>query len=298
MLKADGSGDALTLLALWQIEGKQLPRDLVAARTTMNAAARRGSTQAARIHAGMLASGVGGNPDWLAAVRAIDSARNDPIMQRQAALIAAMALDADGAPSRVAQPEPLAPKIRWHRALLSSEECAFFIDLATPRLKPARIWHEGRGAWVVDPLRRAHQAGFPLVHESPFVRAINRRIAAATGTYVRQGEPLQVLRYAPDERYAPHLDAVPGLENQRVTTLLIWLNDGFAGGDTAFDRLGLSFRGGIGDALEFGNVDEGGCPDPIMRHEGRPVTSGEKFLASRWIRARPADEFGPHEVAQ
>ena len=106
-----------------------------------------------------------------------------------------------------------------------------------------------------------------------------------------------MLRYHPGEHYAPHLDAVTGLTNQRMTTLLVWLNDAFEGGETTFDRLGLSLRGAIGDALEFGNVDDSGRPDPMMRHEGRPVSAGQKLLASRWIRERPSDDFGPEELA-
>ncbi len=218
-------------------------------------------------------------------------------MKRQHDLIAAMDLRPDGTPRTVPDPQPIAPQLRWHRALLAPDECDLLTDLAAARLKPARIWHEQRDEWVVDPLRQAHQAGFALVHEWPFVRAINQRIAGITNTDVRQGEPLQVLRYVPGGHYAPHLDAVPGLANQRVTTLLVWLNDAFEGGETVFPQLGLSLRGAAGDALEFGNVDENGKPDVKMRHEGRPVTAGRKLLASRWIRARPSNTFGPEEVA-
>ncbi|HTI31791.1 MAG TPA: 2OG-Fe(II) oxygenase [Sphingomonas sp.] len=295
-LQTDGSAGALTLLALWQIEGKQVPRDTATARANLKRAADLGSAQAARIHAGLLATGIGGPADWPAAVQAL-AASADPLMQRQHDLIAAMALDAGGAPLALPEAEPIAPGLRWHRGLLSPAECSLLASLAAPRLKPARIWHEGQRAWVVDPLRQAHQAGFAVVYEWPFVHAINRRIAAATGTDVRRGEPLQVLRYVPGELYAPHLDAVPGLENQRVTTMLIWLNDAFDGGETAFDRLGLSLRGQIGDALEFSNVDHAGRPDAKMRHEGRPVTAGQKLLASRWIRARASEEYGPQELS-
>jgi prolyl 4-hydroxylase len=115
---------------------------------------------------------------------------------------------------------------------------------------------------------------------------------------VRQGEPLQVLRYVPGGHYAPHLDAVPDLANQRITTLLVWLNDAYQAGATVFDRHGLSLRGATGDALEFANVDQHGRPDAMMRHEGRRVTAGQKLLASRWIRARPSDDFGPEELGR
>ena len=60
-------------------------------------------------------------------------------------------------------------------------------------------------------MRDSDAAAFPLVLEWPFVHALNRRIAAASGTDVAQGEALQILRYAPGQQYRPHLDAVPGM---------------------------------------------------------------------------------------
>ena len=52
----------------------------------------------------------------------------------------------------------------------------------------------------------------------------------------------------------------------------------------------LAFKGDVGDALLFRNATDDGRPDPESLHAGLPVTSGEKLLASRWIRQKP---FGP-----
>jgi prolyl 4-hydroxylase len=60
-------------------------------------------------------------------------------------------------------------------------------------------------------------------------------------------------------------------------------------------------KGGRGDALLFRNALADGRPDPESRHAGRPVSGGEKLIASRWIRQRPPADpdkgFGPHEAA-
>jgi prolyl 4-hydroxylase len=69
--------------------------------------------------------------------------------------------------------------------------------------------------------------------------------------------------------------------------VLVYLNQGYAGGETEFELAGLTFAGGEGDALLFRNVDDSGQPDPATRHAGLPVTSGTKWLATRWIRQRP-----------
>ena len=111
-------------------------------------------------------------------------------------------------------------------------------------------------------------------------------IALATEQYRNQGEPLQVLRYRPGQEYRPHFDAIANDDNQRVMTFLVYLNDDYEGGETEFLSTGLKVRGRKGDGLLFRNADISGAPDPSSQHAGLPVTAGEKYLASRWIRER------------
>ena len=123
--------------------------------------------------------------------------------------------------------------------------------------------------------------------------AINRRIAAATGTRYEQGEPLQVLSYQSGQEYKLHSDALPGGDNQRVATFLVTLSDGFVGGATSFPRLSLELTGKPGDGLHFVNTDSAGRPEPAMWHAGMPVSQGRKLMLSKWIRERPLDLAGP-----
>lgn len=296
---AAGDGEALFARGLWRVDGRLLPRDLAAAREDFRLAVERGSRDAARVHAGFVAAGVGGHRDWAGAVGLL-AATDDPLMRRQHDLISAMTLTAEGDPREVPASETLseAPAISIARGLLTPDECALLVDLAMPRLKPASIFHEAQRKFVRDPLRDSDAASFPVVLESPFVHALNRRIAVACGTDVAQGEALQVLRYGPGQQYRPHLDAVRGMANQRILTALVWLNDDYEGGETLFLERGLALRGGTGDLLVFANALPDGRPDPATRHAGAPVTKGVKLLASRWIRARPAgpEGFGPHEA--
>ena len=129
------------------------------------------------------------------------------------------------------------------------------------------------------------------------IRAINRRIAAISDTDIRQGEALTSLRYTIGQQFRLHLDTLPGVRNQRVKTVLIYLNQGFGGGETAFPDHDLLVRPAIGDAIVFHNTHDDGTLDPRMRHAGLPVTRGIKWLATRWIRARPFDPWrGPESV--
>ena len=147
--------------------------------------------------------------------------------------------------------------------------------------------------FISDPVRIARSTGFPFVLESPFLHALNRRIAALTRTRYEQGEPLQVLSYRAGEEYKLHSDVLPGPVNQRVLTVLVALGDDFAGGETAFPDLGIRWRGQVGEALVFANTDARGAPEPTARHAGMPVAAGTKTILSKWIRQAPLDISGP-----
>src|SRR5205814_8697697 len=96
--------------------------------------------------------------------------------------------------------------------------------------------------------------------------------------------------------FSPHYDFLnvkhPALardvaqNGQRALTVLIYLNDDYDGGDTAFIALGRSFKGRKGDALIFWNVTEDGSLDWRTQHAGTAPTRGEKWLFSQWIRVR------------
>lgn len=302
-LAASGDAGAQFALGLWLVEGRYVARDLVRARRLVEAAAGQGLMPAGRAWAAFLAIGVGAEPDWQGAVALLETqAGSDPLARQQLDLIGAMDLTPEGDPRRWPEAEPLcvSPEMKRVPGLFSAAECAFLIEAAAGRLKPAAIFHEGEGRFVRDPVRDSDAAGFPIVLEWPAVHALNRRIAAASGTDVRQGEPLQVLRYRPGQQYRLHFDAVPGLANQRHLTMLIYLNDDYAGGETGFPEAAIEVKGKAGDGLLFRNDLADGRPDPTSRHAGLPVRAGEKLVASRWIRARPAapgEGFGQHEVA-
>lgn len=294
---------AQLLLGLWRIEGRNAPRDIARARTHFRSAADLGNAGGARVLAGLIASGSGGPADWRAATTLLAQwADRDPLAARQADLIAAMDLDGVGNPATAAEPELLSPMPYVARlpGLLTPAECQFLIDVSLPRFKPAEIFHEAQNRFRLDPVRQSDTAGFPLISEWPLVHAINRRIAAASATDVAQGETLQILRYGPAQRYRPHLDAIPTLTNQRILTLIVYLNDDYTGGETRFIKSGLTVKGRNGDGLLFCNALPDGRPDPASEHEGCPISSGTKYLASRWIRAEPPEpgtSFGTHEAS-
>ena len=292
-----GDAEATATLAQWRLTGVHIRRDLAAARELYGKAGELGHDDAASHHLALLANGAGGSGrDWHAALQRL-AARRDPQARRQHRLIEAMEIDEQGDPAPLSDPIVLHPEplVERRPGFLTPEECRYVIDLAMPKLEPAVVLHPQTGQPMRDPVRKALGAAFPFVIEDPALHAINRRIAAATGTNYEQGEPLQVLSYNPGDEYKPHSDAIPpsASTNQRIATFLVALNAGYDGGETAFPRLGIEWRGQVGEALHFRNVDAAGNPSAAMWHAGTPVRRGRKFLLSKWLRAAPLDLAGP-----
>lgn len=274
--------------------------DLPEARALFGRAAAAGSRSAAVVYTNLVAAGVGAPPDWVRGMALLrELARSGRRQARELAVIGAMALRENGDPAALPVAEPVAerPHILRFASLFTPEECRYLAEAAAPMLEPAVVVDPATGRQRPDPLRSCDSAGFTWPLENPAVHALNRRLAAASGTAPEQGEPLQVLRYRAGGEYRSHFDAIPGFPNQRAMTLLIWLNEGYEGGETRFETLGLALRGAAGDAILFRNTGPDGRRDPAAGHAGLPVKSGEKWLASRWIRQRPYAQAGGETAA-
>lgn len=176
------------------------------------------------------------------------------------------------------------PYIALYPKLFSEAECKYMMVLGTPWLEKASVLGLD-GQPRIDNVRDAHSCSIPHLAEDLIVQRINRTIAVATGTEWGWGEPINILKYTPGQQYKPHHDGT-GSDNVSVRNLtaLIWLNDDFEGGETDFPKIDVRVRGDVGDMLVFRNVRDNGAFDERMIHAGLPVTSGVKWMASRWIR--------------
>lgn len=292
-----GDAVAAAMLAGWRMDGNLVRRDLGMARTLYGRAAQMGLDEADRIYIAMLANGAGGiGRDWKGAIDRLRARSGyDPAAARQVSVLDRMALDEAGDPGSIPEGRPIStsPSITRFDGFLSQAECDYLIARALPLLEEAVVVHPDTGALVRDPVRISKAAAFPFIAEDPAIHAINRRIAAATGTSYAQGEPIQVLSYEGGEQYKLHSDALPAGGNQRILTFLVYLNSGFEGGETHFPDLDLAVRGEPGDAILFSNVDPSGRADPRARHAGLPVRSGRKMLLSKWVRRDALDLSGP-----
>lgn len=285
----EGDPRALAALAQWRIAGDIVRRDLAAARALLAGAGAGGHRDAALLHAYFLAAGTGGPDDWQAAVaRLAGFAAQHPAGQLQLRMLEAMDLDRNGYPASPAATRQLAdaPVVIAAENFATAAECAYLVKMAQAAFAPSMVVDPETRTLIPHPIRSSDGAMFGVYTEDLVINAINRRIAALSGTTLGEGEPLQLLRYGVGGEYRAHMDALPAEPNQRVVTVLIYLTDDYDGGETHFPRTGLSFKGRTGDALLFHNALPNGDADPMALHAGRPVTRGVKIIASRWIRAQ------------
>lgn len=184
------------------------------------------------------------------------------------------------------------PRVKSFPRAASVELCDHLIGMSLPRQSRQEIVDDA-GVAHAHPHRTSTGAALGFGHiDIPAVHAGMKMARLADAPY-RNGETVLVLRYRPGEEYRPHHDFLgsnePDLQRrgQRIRTALLYLNDGYEGGETHFLAPNIMIAGKAGDIAVFDNVDEKGAPDISARHAGKPVRRGEKWLATLWFRDRP-----------
>lgn len=180
--------------------------------------------------------------------------------------------------------------------LLSNDECDELVDISR---------HKMIRSGVVDPITgqsqlisaRSSTGTFFRLNENDFIARLDRRVAEVMNWPLENGEGLQVLNYQVGGEYKVHFDyfdpSNPAnkihLANggQRVSTLVIYLNDVESGGETLFPEANLSVEPTKGSAVYFEYCNSSGQVDAKSLHGGLPVTAGEKWIATKWMRQRP-----------
>lgn len=296
LAQAGEAGDAQALyeLALWLLYGNRIQRNVPASRAILRRAVAAGATEGALLEVALAATGSGAAPDWTHALALLHTAAaDDPVAAQHLSLVEAMSLQPDGTP--LASPTVSVigenPTVQRVTGLLTAAECDHLASVAAPMLSPATVVDPRTGRNVVNPVRTSDTAVLGPHHETLPIHAINRRIAEVSRTDWRQGEALTIMRYRRAQVFRPHIDAIAGAKNQRIATVLVYLNEGFEGGETSFLASGIKVTPRRGDAILFDNVDSGGAIDPLTQHAGEAVRRGEKWLATRWIRSRPFDPW-------
>ena len=272
-----------------------MPSDGLAA---LRRAAAGGDPTASAFTAVLAGLGAGEPQSWSVALERLARAADLGSASARGQLAVLPARTAEGLEAWL-QPAParrLHPRVADVRGFLSPEICAWLVGRAEGRLARAEVFDWSAGGVRQEASRTNSAFPFGMGDLDLVVLLVRAKVAATVGVPLEALEPLQILHYAPGQAFEAHYDfldpAVPGLAaeaargGQRKATFLIYLNDGYEGGATDFPLLGIAYRGRIGDALMFANLDAAGQPARDMLHAGLPPTAGEKWLFSQWIRER------------
>lgn len=219
-----------------------------------------------------------------------------------------------------------APRAQVYHNFLTPEECSHLIELARPKMAVASVVDKKTGVSKSSEVRTS-TGHFLQRGQDAIVTRIEERISAFSMIPVDHGEGIQILNYQPGQKYDPHFDYFQDQENikhggQRVATVLLYLSDVEAGGETVFPRgefVDPGYKASeqlvrdseeshtgrtahvtskcasgklhvapkAGTALLFWSVDPMGNDDGKSLHGGCAVEAGEKWTATKWMRHGP-----------
>jgi hypothetical protein len=325
-----GDAPALALLGIRLMLGERAPLDPLNGFDFVRRAADAGNAEACELAAAVIATGLNQPPDFHGALAYLQRAAElgEPRARRQLLLLCRdpdlRRFAASPAPlpdlwRRAAAAVPLRewltppePKVLFHEPLIRTyegftppEACAWLIERARGMIVPARIYDNAKGGLKEDERRSNGVAIFKPPAFDLIIAIMRARISAASRLPPPALEGFTILHYEPGQRFTRHHDFmnpdVPGQaaslaeHGQRVATFLCYLNDDFDEGQTRFPMLDWSYRGGVGDAILFLNVDRFGAPEMRSLHEGLPTTRGRKWLLSQFLRNKPQpyDGYAP-----
>ncbi len=185
------------------------------------------------------------------------------------------------------------PNVGLLENLLTPAECRELIEQSSGKLKRSEVVNRQTGGNEVNEVRTSEGTHFER-GETETIRRIEQRIARITGVPVENGEPIQILHYNVGGEYLAHHDYFepqdPGSAvhvasgGQRIATLVMYLNTVPEGGETTFPNLDLSVRAREGSAVYFEYCNNDTELDERCLHAGVPVITGEKWIATKWLR--------------
>nr|WP_106779311.1 2OG-Fe(II) oxygenase [Lysinibacillus timonensis] len=168
-------------------------------------------------------------------------------------------------------------------SVLDDEECEALIELSKERLQRSKI---GSTKEVSDV--RTSSGAFLTDVKSDILARVEKRVSTIMGIPLDHGEGLHILNYKPGQEYKEHYDyfapTSKAAKNNRISTLVLYLNDVEEGGTTFFPKLNLTVCPQKGMAVYFEYFYNDPMLNELTLHAGTPVVKGEKWIATQWMR--------------
>ena len=167
--------------------------------------------------------------------------------------------------------------------VLSDEECSELIRLSKDKMHRSKIGvtHE------VNEIRTSSSMFFQE-NENGIITKIEKRISSIMNIPIEHGDGIQILKYTPGQEYKAHFDFFTSssktTKNNRISTIVMYLNDVEHGGETFFPKLNFSVSPQKGVAVYFEYFYNDKNVNELTLHGGAPVITGEKWVATQWMR--------------
>lgn len=117
--------------------------------------------------------------------------------------------------------------------VLSNEECDELVRLSKDKMKRSKI-----GTTREENELRTSSSMFLEESENEIIARVEKRVSSIMNIPIEHGEGLQILRYTPGQEYKAHHDFFSSTSkvasNNRISTLVMYLNDVEQGGETFF----------------------------------------------------------------
>ncbi|MCP3764645.1 2OG-Fe(II) oxygenase [Domibacillus sp. A3M-37] len=167
--------------------------------------------------------------------------------------------------------------------VLSDEECVELITLSKDKMQRSKIG----AAREVNEIRTSSGMFFQE-NENDIITKVEKRISSIMNIPIEHGDGIQILNYTPGQEYKAHFDffspTSKAAKNNRISTLVMYLNDVEQGGETFFPKLNFSVSPQKGMAVYFEYFYNDKNVNEQTLHGGAPVIAGEKWIATQWMR--------------
>lgn len=179
------------------------------------------------------------------------------------------------------------------RGFLDDAMCADLIAMIDARRRPSTVSdYNGDAAFRTSETCDLDSA-------DPLVARLDAMLHAFIGLDPAHGEPVQGQRYAVGQEFKAHTDYFEpsGVDfhrfcsesGNRTWTVMVYLNEPYAGGATRFKAIDKTVQPETGKLLAWSNLRANGTANAATLHHGMKVRSGTKYVVTKWFRERPWD---------
>jgi prolyl 4-hydroxylase len=184
--------------------------------------------------------------------------------------------------------------------LLTPEECNKLITYTTNfGLQTSEIlnYDNNQTTKVDTDYRKCKQAWIPDSNNE-VVQKLAKISQDLTNIPISHQEQTQVAFYEAGGQFKEHYDScvyedkaycnkINSGAGERRSTLLVYLNNDYVGGETEFVDLGLKIIPKAGKGILFWSTDNNDKLLLKSKHKANPIISGNKWIATKWSHPKP-----------